>query len=811
MKKRVRYSSAIVIALLAVAPVVMIDSPKTTNIVKADSEHIAGTKRITLKKQDPSIKANDGETVADVKKQQIADAAKDVTANNGTVTKCDYMNIYPDNDGTPDYKNILKDTDQLSEDKDYDAVLGFSVDDIHVDYPNQDISYTWQEKPTEAPKLNTEFDNTDTYSIGGGYDSPTLTLPVYVGKNGKQNRKAPIPPTEIPDDYKVTGGDIEEHAIEIDARIDPDFSTKIHPGDNLNEVFDKVVNVYVGGHKINNKHEGGYKINKERSVYGSFYSDDANNDKVFEAGCHYRTFKYIDYYDYPDEYSEGITVNNLEPNKWYKYTDPKGKELTFHTDESGQIEEKDLSKYKDGVVLDFNYEFVPGKRAKNLDEKYKDEEKKGRIRYIPDRQLSNTVPVKVEYDKVLQNILKNAKKYLGTQEIKIKYRPNLTANDIEEYFKEHTKIFVGQQSVPFNIWYESDKIQKDGTRKIIQRDANAPLDRNNEININLGSIEYNFKPNTWYQWQQWLKISDAFTGTLPKELADRLSQKTLKPEKLYLVGYKTDEQGKFPSIINKVNKDKGQDEVTVNDFNRDILGDVMFIVSADPDAIDIPKAKNDSTEPLTPTGSDDDASTDPSELDELAGIYNPNYSDTTDSPEPDSKSHPKPTPDNPPKPDDQSNIRYVLKHKSFIYDKNGKPLKTKHGRYVSLHKYLGIKIEKLKKVRLGKGHKEYVQIGKGKYVKANNIMPVPKAKKLKNRVGIIKVYKVVLYDGNGKKVGKIKLKNNKRFKLYEQKWVKGHLYYKIKLPKKLPKKLSKYRNQLKWIRSNCVKVGTKIK
>lgn len=86
-------------------------------------------------------------------------------------------------------------------------------------------------------------------------------------------------------------------------------------------------------------------------------------------------------------------------------------------------------------------------------------------------------------------------------------------------------------------------------------------------------------------------------------------------------------------------------------------------------------------------------------------------------------------------------------------------------------------------------------------------MPVPKAKKLKNRVGIIKVYKVVLYDGNGKKVGKIKLKNNKRFKLYEQKWVKGHLYYKIKLPKKL----SKYRNQLKWIRSNCVKVGTKIK
>lgn len=361
--KKVKLLSLAAVTLLAATPA-MIDNVNHNGgneVVKADNSHVSNSVRVFLSKEKPYIDAEANETV-----KQINDAGvNDVTSNVGKVTCTDFINIYPVlPDGSPDYTHKLSDTDKLDPKREYDAVLAVGVEDIPTKNDLEYISYYQQDDPNKAPKITYDFGTDeigDDPSSIPGYSGAALILPVYVG--GNHNRKTPIPVAQPADHYNVkNSGNSKDDPIKLTIKVDPGLAENVHPGDNLDDVFDKYVHIYANDEEINKDTITGDPF--ECVEYENGEDKDEKTADIIKAGYHYRS---------ADESSElrierGLLLNDLEPGKFYQYTDPSGKVKVVQTDEDGYGGDPKEKDYDDGgMLLNFNIEFTPGKKYIDLD------------------------------------------------------------------------------------------------------------------------------------------------------------------------------------------------------------------------------------------------------------------------------------------------------------------------------------------------------------------------------------------------------------------------------------------------------------
>ena len=631
-----------------------------------------------------------------------------------------------------------------------------------------------------------------------------------------QNKNFAAVHTKTADKDVIT--DVEkQNAVKITATLG-DTST-LKPGDGINEYY-KLIHVKAG--------------NKELLPHDNYSSELLDSDGTYiddepmKAGYHYKTqeteYYVTDIYDYPDRTPEGMEIFNLDPNTVYKYTapdyfNPDGKEKYFRTDDEGYILKQyhdysdfdDDDNYGGGVYLNFNYEFVPGQHWIDLSQKRKEQMAKdkedGLVRYIPDRwqdgEIKNAKEVTFQFDDLLQKHLvpygtSHGTSY-GTSELRVKWTPELTLHDLQEFANKHAKLLIDGKEVKF----DSSKIGVGIRRQTSSGNYSFIKDFKYYENVKINDEAFLRKvlpakldANTWYQWKQTLRISDA-VDAIPKEIAERVSQKTLIPGDLYQVGYKTDDNGSIPTIA--LGKDKNG-TLLVSELNSEAGPTVKLIISNDADAIEVPhlsdsndnSGKNDTNIPNIENNDSDTSSVNNPELNNTSNLEQVSPSDNTAK---ESTSNEKKDDNKITNKTKSSNVKFVLSHNAYVYDKSGKAYKNKkYGFNILLHKYQGIKPKNAKLVTI-KG-KKYYQIGKNKFIKADNVRSVPATKTLKNKTAHTENVKIAYYNEKGKRVKTVKLNKKRNYKLLKQKWIKNHLYYQIKDGK-----------QTYWIRSNSVKIN----
>lgn len=111
----------------------------------------------------------------------------------------------------------------------------------------------------------------------------------------------------------------------------------------------------------------------------------------------------------------------------------------------------------------------------------------------------------------------------------------------------------------------------------------------------------------------------------------------------------------------------------------------------------------------------------------------------------------------------------ALTHNAYVYDQNGHRV----GRIV-LKKNQSVTIVKTKKIN----GKQYVQIGKNRYIKKANYQATARFKPKAGQTGVVLAKNAYIYDEAGN-TNKDKLLKGTSHQVYQVKWIKGKIYYMI--------------------------------
>lgn len=388
---------------------------------------------------------------------------------------------------------------------------------------------------------------------------------------------------------------------------------------------------------------------------------------------------------------------------------------------------------------------------------------------ISDKHITNAKLLTTKWDK---------------SEIKVKWRPDLTSNDLYHYLyhlsEKYGHLYANDEEIknfdPGFAGSYSSKINENST-KIIPKGIYVYLD----IHISQG-----LQPNTWYQWQLedvYRSYEDFESGNsddwvkIPKTITDRVSNHIL-PDDDNLVSVKTDAKGNLPVL--------GNDLIS---YDYDAIDDptqsgTKVVVSTDNDALDVPRANVNVTKPKPITDnpgfyyypSIDNSAVKPDTIKDTNKVQNNRPVDDAIKTSDDNTG-------------DTLNVTssakpLMLKHHAFVYTKTGKTGKiarTKDHTYILWLAYHNVKPLDNGKIYKIKGKKFY-RVGKNKYIKVANTTVRPKITKV-NIEGTVKSHKgskrVRLYDVNGKFVKKFVAKG-KKLSFNAKRRIHNRMYYQIK-------------------------------
>ena len=425
---------------------------------------------------------------------------------------------------------------------------------------------------------------------------------------------------------------------------------------------------------------------------------------------------------------------------------------------------------------------------------------------ISDKHITNAKLLTAKWDK---------------SEIKVKWRPDLTSNDLYHYLmilprkyghlyangKEINNYYVNNGKIYLNgieikktsldrqkIYVNGKKIYLNGIeiknpfisggfsqnlyhQVEIKKNSTKLIPKGTTAHLSLG-ISIGLQPNTWYQWHRkhpyksyygfshdWVKI--------PKTISDRVSNHILST-KDDLVSVKTDAEGHLPELGDNMHSFESYDYDSNDDPTQSAP---KVVVSTDSDALDVPKANAIKPKPVTDNpGFYYYPSTDESDINKLTAEPDKTKNATKNNPT-------KTSGDNTGNTLDVTSTAkpLMLKHNAFIYTKTGKIARTKYHIYMLWLAYRNVKPLDNGKIYNIKG-KEFYRVGKNKYIKVANTTVRPKITKV-NIEGTVKAHKgfkrVRLYDVNGKFVKKF-VARGKKLRFNGKRKIHNHMYYQIK-------------------------------